>query len=428
MFTRLITLWESVRSSLWALPLAMVFVACGLAIGALNIDLGPGSTSVWFLFSGNASQAPEFLSSLVTAMITMATLAISITMVVLTLAAQQLGPRLIRSFMSDRRTQIALGLFVATVVYLLLVLRSAYGHGNSVPNLAVTGGTVLVLLSVGTLLLFVHHLAHSIIADNVIDRVGAQLDHDLKRLLPEKEVGQLEAPDNIETRGTPVTLPHGGYVQAVDFDSIVAAAAKRDAVVSLVIRAGHYAVPGRVVAYVSPREAADETLRQTIQNAFVIGSERTAVQDLEFSIHQLVEIALRALSPGINDPYTANAVLDRLTLSIAMIMTRGTAKSVRQDASGKTRLVSPVSTFEGITDAAFNQIRQQALPAVIIHMAECIGKLLQQADEGHRAALEKHLRLVVNAGRRGIEAEEDLRALEARARAASDDRAKAHAS
>ncbi len=420
MFTRLITIWESVRNSLWALPLAMVFAACGLAIGALNIDLGPGSTSVWFLFSGNATQAPEFLSSLVTAMITMATLAISITMVVLTLAAQQLGPRLIRSFMSDRRTQIALGLFVATVVYLLLVLRSAYGHGNSVPNLAVTGGTVLVLLSVATLVLFVHHLAHSIIADNVIDRVGAQLDHDLKRLLPEKAVDQPEAPADIETRGAPVTLPYGGYVQAVDFDSIVAAAAKCNAVVSLVIRAGHYAVPGRVIAHVLPRSAVDR-LCQTIQNAFVIGSEHTAVQDLEFSIRQLVEVALRALSPGINDPYTANAVLNRLTLSVAMVMTRGAAKSVWQDADGKTRLVSPVSTFEGITDAAFNQIRQQAPPAVLIHMADSIGKLLQQADERHRPPLEKHLRLVVNAGRRRIEAEEDLRTLEARARAAGND-------
>lgn len=420
MFTRLITIWESVRNSLWALPLAMVFAACGLAIGALNIDLGPGSTSVWFLFSGNATQAPEFLSSLVTAMITMATLAISITMVVLTLAAQQLGPRLIRSFMSDRRTQIALGLFVATVVYLLLVLRSAYGHSNSVPNLAVTGGTVLVLLSVATLVLFVHHLAHSIIADNVIDRVGAQLDHDLKRLLPEKAVDQLEAPADIETRGAPVTLPYGGYVQAVDFDSIVAAAAKCDAVVSLVICAGHYAVPGRVIAHVSPRSAVDR-LCQTIQNAFVIGSEHTAVQDLEFSIRQLVEVALRALSLGINDPYTANAVLNRLTLSVAMVMTRGAAKSMWQDADGKTRLVSPVSTFEGITDAAFNQIRQQAPPAVLIHMADCIGKLLQQADERHRPPLEKHLRLVVNAGRRRIEAEEDLRTLEARARAAGND-------
>ena len=420
MFTRLVTLWETVRTSLWALPLAMVFAGCGLAVGALNIDLGFGSTSVWFLFSGSASQAPEFLSSLVTAMITMATLAISITMVVLTLAAQQLGPRLIRSFMSDRRTQLSLGLFAATVVYLLLVLRSAYGHGNSVSNLAVTGGTVLVLLSIATLVLFVHHLAHSIISDNVIDRVGAQLDYDLMRLLPEKTPEKAAPPTKIEKTGAPVISPHGGYVQAIDFDSIVAAAAHANAKVAMDIRAGDHVVPGRTIAYVVPETELSDDFCQTIQNAVVVGAERTAVQDIEFSIRQLVEIALRALSPGINDPYTADAVLDRLTLSIARIMTRGSAKSVWEDADGTERLVAPVSTFEGITDAAFNQIRQQALPAVVIHMADCIGQLLQQAEDGYRPPLEKHLRLVVNAGRRCIAAEDDLRALEARAQVATE--------
>jgi uncharacterized membrane protein len=419
MFTRLVTIWEAVRTSLWALPLAMAVAASALAVSALNIDLAKGSASVWFLFSGSASQAPDFLSSLVTAMITMATLAISITMVVLTLAAQQLGPRLIRSFMGDRRTQTALGLFVATVIYLLLVLRSAYGHGNSVSNFAVTGGTVLVLICIATLVLFVHHLAHSIISDNVIDRVGAQLDRDLMRLLPEKTPEHREAPADIKKDGAPVRLSTGGYVQAVDFGSIVAAAAEADAKVELVIRAGHHAVPGRVIAYVAPARAADDGLCRTIRNAVVVGGERTAVQDLEFSIRHLVEIALRALSPGINDPYTANAVLDRLTLSIAKIMTRGTAKSVWQDDKGTARLVTPVSTFEGITDAAFNQIRQQALPAVIIHMADCIGQLLQQAEGGYRPPLEKHLRLAVNAGRRSLAAQEDLRALEARARSAT---------
>jgi uncharacterized membrane protein len=418
MLTRLITIWDAVRSSLWALPLAMVFGACALAYATLHIDVELGDSSVWFLFSGSASQAPQFLSSLVTAMITMATLAISITMVVLTLAAQQLGPRLIRSFMSDRRTQVALGLFVATVIYLLLVLRSAYGKESAVPNLAVTGGTVLVLVCVATLLLFVHHLAQSIIADNVIDRVGAQLDGDIARLLPEETAEQPEAPSDIDKRGAPVLLARGGYVQAVDFQGIVNAAAQADAVVALDIRAGQHAVPGRVAAHVAPKKAAQDGLCQAIQNAVLVGRERTAVQDLEFSIRQLVEIALRALSPGINDPYTANAVIDRLTLSIAFIMTRGAAKSVWLDADGTVRLIAPVSAFDGITDAAFNQIRQQALPAVLIRMADNIGKLLQQADAGHRAALEKHLKLVVDAGRRTIAAEEDLAILEARAKEA----------
>ena len=193
MFTRLLTIWERVRASLWALPLAMVLGAGLLAVATLNAQIEIGNDPVWFLYSGTAKQAPQFLSNLVSAMITMATLAISITMVVLTLAAQQLGPRLIRNFMADRRTQSSLGLFVSTVVYLLLVLRSTYGDAGSVANLAVTVGTALVFLSVVTLLLFVHHLARSIIADNVIDRVGAQLDADIRRLLP-SEIGQASGP------------------------------------------------------------------------------------------------------------------------------------------------------------------------------------------------------------------------------------------
>ncbi len=336
------------------------------------------------------------------------------------MAAQQLGPRLIRSFMSDHRTQMTLGLFIGTVVYLLLVLHSAYNQSNQVSNLAVTGGTVLVLVCVVTLLLFVHHLAHSIIADNVIDRVGAQLDEDVLRLLPERAGEQPQQPE-LKRHGKPVLLARGGYAQVIDYDSIVSAATEANAVVELDIRAGHHAVPGRILGYVSPAPAADDALCRVVRNAIVVGRERTAVQDLEFSIRQLVEIALRALSPGINDPYTANAALDRLTLSIALIMTRDAAKSVWKDDDGTIRLVAPVSTFEGITDAAFNQIRQQGLPAVLIRMAQNIGQLLQQADDAHRPALEKHLKFVVAAGRRTIAAETDLEDLETSAQEASDE-------
>ncbi len=414
--TRLFRYWEIIRASLWPVPLLMTLAACGLAYAALTIDVGIGQ-SVWFIFSGSGKQAPDFLSSLMTAMITMATLAISITMVVLTLAAQQLGPRLIRNFMQNRRTQFALGLFVGTVVYLILVLRDAYGARGSVPNLAVTGGTFLVLISVITLLLFLHHLARSIVADNVIADVGDELDFNIKRLLSNENEGTL-----FEMKGNTVqvTLASDGFVQVIDYDTIALSAAETNATVVLTLRAGQHSISDSVVALISPPENATDRLRRAIRDSIVLGRERTAVQDLEYSIRQLVEIALRGLSPGINDVFTALAVIDRLTSSIAKIMKRGTEKSVWRDKDGTVRLSAPVSTFEGIVDASFNQIRQNCAgkPAVMIHLVDDLGQLLRQAEEPHREALEKHVRLVLEVGRRTITEQYDLRVLEARAHAA----------
>jgi uncharacterized membrane protein len=421
MFTRLLTIWDNVRSSLWALPFAMVVVACAAAYVALSISISVGNDPVWFLYSGGAKETPQFLSNLVSSMITMATLAISITMVVLTLAAQQLGPRLIRSFMADRRTQASLGLFASTVVYLLLVLRSAYGQNEAVTNLAVTIGTALVLVSVATLLFFVHHLARSIIADNVIARIGKQLDGDVSRMLPEASDKHEPQAPKLRRQGAPVTLAYGGYVRAVSYESIMRAATDADAKVELDIRAGQHAAPGVTIAYVTPGKAATETLCRAIQSAIYVGSERNSVQDLEYSIHQLVEIALRALSPGINDPYTAIAALDRLTLSIAKVMARGLPKSAWQDKDGTLRLVAPVSDFEGIADAAFNQIRQQAAgkPAVLIRMAENIGQLMELANRAQLAVLERHLDMVIVSGHHTIADKNDQKDLETRAKAAA---------
>jgi len=419
--TRLRTLWEAVKTSLWALPLAMVAAAFGLAY--LVLTLGAGASDLWVLFGGSSSQAPSFLSSLMTAMINMATLAVSITMVVLTLAAQQLGPRLIRSFMGDRRTQAALGLFIGTVIYLLLVLRNAYGKEQTVPVLAVTGGTVLVIICLVTLLLFLHHLARSVVADSVIDRVGAQLDRDIRRLCPEHDPD--DGPDETSfDNAAPVALRSGGYVQAVEFGTVLRAACAAHACVRIDLRAGHHAVPGFIAARVVPAEAASDDLVRKIQNAIVVGAERTTVQDLEYSVRQLVEVALRALSPGINDVYTALAAIDRLALSLQVMMQRGAPQSVWRDDDGSVRVHASVSTFAGVTGAAFDQIRQNSggKPAVLIAMAGSIGQLLEQAHKDeHRRPLERHLRLVLAMGRRIIEDQDDLNDLEARARAAHDE-------
>lgn len=423
MFPRLLTLWHSLRTSLWALPMLMVVAAAAAAILAVNLPVRQGDDPVWFLYSGNAEDAPQFLASLVTAMITMATLVISITMVVLTLAAQQLGPRLIRSFMADRRTQLTLGLFVATVIYLLLVLRSAYGSLEKVPNLAVTGGTILVLLCLVALLVFVHHLARSIIADHTIDRVGAALDADVARLLPASDFEQKQPPTKRPSDiGTTLTLTSSGYVQALDHHGLVSIAKEADAVIEISFKPGRHVVEGTTFAWIAPPDAASEDMASRVQACLMLGGERASVQDLETSIRQLVEVALRALSPSISDPFTATAVVDRLTMSLAKIMQRGPAQCVWTDEDGTVRLLAPRSTFAETVEEAFRQIRQHGHdePAVLIRLVESLGQLLTLANKDQKPVLEKQIEIVLETGRRNITQKQDLETLEARAKLALD--------
>jgi uncharacterized membrane protein len=416
--SKLLGYWHEVRSSLWALPLLMVAAAGIAALLAVQLPVRQGDDPVWFLYSGDAEEAPQFLSNLVTAMITMATLVISITMVVLTLAAQQLGPRLIRSFMADRRTQATLGLFVATVVYLLLVLRSASGATDSVPNLAVTGGTALVLLCLGAVLIFVHHLARSIIADTTIDRVGEELDRDLVRLLPESENDPAPEPKfHPSENGAPLTLRGSGYVQSVNYSGLVEIAKNADAVIELEVKPGRHAILGSTFGWIHPSETATEERRCKIENCLTLEGQRASIQDPENSIRQLVEVALRALSPSVNDPFTAMAVVDRLTESLAKVMRRGSAQCVWVDEDGLVRVLAPRSTFADFVEEAFRQIRQHSRehPAVLIRLVEGLGQLLAQAKAVQKPALQKQIELVLDVGRRSIAQKEDLDALESRA-------------
>jgi len=427
MIARLVMLWDRLRNSLWALPLLLVAAAAVLAVATLRLRIAAGHDPVWWLYSGTASAASGFLSSLLTAMITMATLAISITMVVLALAAQSLGPRLISIFMSDVRTKLTLGLFLGTVAYLLIVLRTVVSDTDAVPQLAVTLGTVLVIACVMTLLFFVHHLARSIVADTIIGRVGASLDAHIQTLMPNdatKDASEAPAAADIEAQGEPVIADAGGYVQFIDHQAIVETAREADASVILAFRPGQFVVAGETLAWIKPQPAAEPGRLQAIADAIVRGRERTAVQDIEYSIRQLVEIALRALSPGVNDPFTACAAIDRLTEALALMIRRQPQQTVWRDEADAVRLRAPEAAFDGILDAAFNQIRQAGatMPAVIIRLAERLGQLLHQADGAKAEAVLRHIRLVEQSGERGIADAADREALQTRIAAALEAR------
>jgi uncharacterized membrane protein len=421
---RLLNVWERLRTSLWLVPVVMTVAAGLFSFVALRLDAGlAGSERVWWLYSGRAASASDLLATLLSSIITMTTLAISITMVVLTLAASRLGPRLIRSFIGNRRTQVALGFFVMTIVYLLLVYRRVDERLDlgEVPDVAITIGSGLSLACVFVLLFYVHHLARSIIVDTVIGRVGDELDRALGRLLPEAApAAQRDERAHAGTpppTGGPLHLPGGGYVQAILYGQLVRVAREAAVAVQLDFRAGHHLLPRGRHGFVRPPERLTPALVAGIAGCVVVGSERTPTQDLEYCIRQLEEVALIALSPGVNDPFTAIAVIDRLAMSLALAMARDMAPMIHHDAAGVIRVIARPTTFTGLVDAAFNQLRQAAAgnAAVLIHLLDAIARLACHARTAeHKDALGRQAAMIGSAGRRNLQEARDRDALDAR--------------
>lgn len=426
MLSRFYTLWANLRTSLWFIPTLMGIGAIGLAILALKLDSNvPGEQARRFwLHSGGPEDARNLLSTVFSSMVTMASLVISITMVVLTLAASQLGPRLVRNFMGDLRTQLVFGLFVMTIIYCLLVLRTLNSEldNSAVPHIAVTLGTALALTNLFALLFFIHILARSIISDTAIRRVDKDLRNAIQELLPYGGNGLVERrsaddalPEHFDDRATSLWLSGEGYVQAIQYEQLVDIACRHKAVVRLNFRAGHFVIRNLHKIEIYPGRQAGPDLAAELQGAILIGAERTPIQDLEFAMRHLVEIALRALSPGINDPYTAIAVVDRLGAALAEVMLRKLQPEVFCDADGAVRVVGRASSFRGFVDVAFHQIRQAGAihPAVIVHMLSMIAQLAVNVRlTSQRTALLDHAAIIADSGRRGAPEASDIADIE----------------
>ncbi len=411
MLAHLLTLWLRIRNSLWPLPLAIAAACGGIALLALNLDLSSTAEVSW-LYGGGAGQAAAFAASLVSAMITLTALAFSITMIVLTLAAQQLGPRLIQLFLSDRGTQSALGLFIGTVIYLLLVLRTLGGEsGGGAPNLAITLGSSLVLACILTLLFFMHSLARSVVADRVIARVGDMLDKAIIDAFPVHGADDDAATPAPNAR--PVSLERRGYVQRIDYRALANVAQKYDARVFLAYHAGAHVIAGETDAWIS---GGGDCLARALRKMVVISVERTEGQDPEWSARQLVEIALRALSPGINDEFTALAVIDRLTRALALLIPRHDGITTWRDNAGAARVFGPAPTFDLMLDAAFDQIRESGAEklSVMERLAENLLKLARIGDPRRAKSLERHFRKLKRASERSSQSGADRSTVQSR--------------
>ncbi|QCB45387.1 DUF2254 domain-containing protein [Hydrogenophaga sp. PAMC20947] len=438
MKTWLLKYWDRLRSSLWFVPAAMACLAVALAFFAVELDKAVDDDWLQRLnwsYSGGAEGASLLLSTVAGSMIAIAGTVFSMTLVALSLASSQLGPRMLRNFMRDTTNQVVLGTFVATFVYCLLVLRTIRRTGEAafVPHLSVSIGVLLAIVSVGVLIYFIHHISVSIQADQVVARIGKELDDAIDKLFPDhvgelgSEVpivsGETDLPVAFASEARPVGATGDGYLQLIDAGALMDLACEEDLLLRLERRPGHYLVKGRAMVMVWPGDRVTEALVDKMNAAFVLGNQRTATQDIEFSFHQLVEIAVRALSPGINDPFTAIACVDRLGSALCRLARRDMPSPFRFDSQGRLRLVAPGSSFAGILDLAFNQIRQNARsnPAVAIRMLDALIQIAGHVQSAQDAAcLQRHAGMIVRGAREAVPEAYDLAAVEAGFAAATE--------
>jgi uncharacterized membrane protein len=414
-------LFEYERGSLWVLPTVAVFVA--LAAGSLLslVDLGPRSP---FAFQGTPDDARSLLIGVASTMVTVIALLLGLTVVALQLSSTQFSPRLLRNFLRDRPNQVVLSVFVATFAYsaagLYTVGVSGGNRTTEFPRLAVTGAIVLLFLSLGMLVYFADHLAHSIQIESimaVVERNALTVIH-----------GGL-----LEGGGPPSPIPHGaipiagqrnGYIQAVRVDPLLAAAHRDGLRVRLCARVGEHVVGGTTLLWVWPLQpgapAAATAVRQALHNAVRIGQERTFEQDAAFGVRQLVDIACKAMSPAVNDPYTAVQAIDRLSVLFSALATRPLGYHVAGDSSG-AEVTVPGRSFGEYLATMCGLIRRygSAEPIVVTALlrllATCAG--VDGPDPNRLAAIDEQVRILVEDAERDVRQPVDLAAVRAEAAA-----------
>jgi len=428
---------DRIRSSFWFLPAVMAGGAMVLAFATVALDtpMTDWLTRNWGLtFTGGAEGASSLLGAIAGSMITIAGVVFSMTLVALSLASSQLGPRLLRNFMRDPQTQMVLGTFIATFLYCLLVLRTIRRAEEIlfVPHLSVSLGVLLAVVSVGVLIFFIHHVSVSIQANEIVARVGGELIAGIERLFPESigrgapriptEPPNADFLDRFEREACPIGSAGDGYLQFIDGDALIALAMQEDVVIRLVRRPGQYVVASHPLALVWPGNKVTDQLMERINCAFALGNQRTSAQDIEFAVNQLVEIAIRALSPGVNDPFTAMTCVDHLGSALCRLAQRDMPSPYRHDSQDQLRVITPVFTFPDVTDAAFNQIRQygRTSAAVTIRLLETIAEVAGSVHRPEdRAALLRQAKMIARGAGTGLPENEDRQEVERRFQSAN---------
>lgn len=417
MLARAEKLLADLGEAFWLLPILMVFSSLFGAFALVHIDQSKTvslSNLQGWLYDGGATGARTLLGTVAGATIGVAGTVFSITIAALSLAAGQMGPRLLRNFTRDRGNQLTLGILLGTFSYSLVVLRSirTEPEGGFIPHLSLGVGLLLAFACVAMLVYFVGHVAGRISVETVIELVSEDLRSAIRQLTVEKPQPRCP-PEGYWNGSLPLRDSRRGYLQHLDEEGLATWAAKHRVTIRLLIGPGDYVFPGATVALVNP--PADDA-EAAIRNATALGATSSISSDLRFAVRQLVEVAVRALSPGINDPHTAISVLDRLGAALCDLVPLHLPSGVSIRGS-RPVLVVPHVQYDQLLGTMFHMIRQSAgaQPAISIRMIEVMTQVAScERDPTRLSALSHHADLVLADASRLIATGSDRRDVEHR--------------
>jgi uncharacterized membrane protein len=407
---------EYLRGSLWVMPALGVVVALGVGAILSQVSIPQHSPAHVLAFQGTADDARNLLIAIASTMVTVIALVLGLLVVALTLASTQYSPRLLRTFLRDRVNKVVLSIFVATFAYsaaeLYTVGISGGKRTDSYPQLAVSGAIVLLFISLAGFVYQVDHISHSIQVDAIMLRAEDATQAVIRRAARVAGYAQPARPD-VPHDAIAVRAARSGYVETIQVQQLLAAADRARACVELIPRVGTHVVSGVPIAWVWSDRAgsalADDLVAAT-QDAIRLGFERTMQQDGAFGIRQLVDIASKALSPAVNDPYTGVQAVDRLAVIMATVARRDHGDTVHRTAGGMTVTV-PGYTFSDYLALSCDQIRRfgASEPAVVMALIDLLDSTMHQTKLADRhLVIMQQLALVVADAEREIRQPADL--------------------
>lgn len=414
--------WGDLRTGFWFVPSLIVTVSIALAAGLIAVD--SIASAQWMerwprLFGVGADGARGMLSTIAGSMMTVVGMTFSMTLMTLMLASSQYTSRILRNFMRDRVTQGVLGIFAGIFAYCLIVMRTirSVDEGGFIPRLAVFFAVVLAICGIGAFILFIHHVAVSLQASSVIASVGDETLAAIDRLFPAR-LGQ-EPVDEEEQQQTMLRSPEqswqavpverNGYIQRVDNAMLLRLAREYKTVVRMERGIGEYVVQKTTLASLALNHPPKTEVSAALQAAYRISRHRTLEQDCAFGVRQIVDIALRALSPSINDTTTAVMCVDYLTAILARLATRS-IPSLHRYEEGELRVIAIGQTFASLVAEAFGQIRGSAGGNVAI-MLRMLGSLQTIAglttSPSRRRVLREQVQGIAELAERSLESPQD---------------------